>query len=252
MTVNPHRAALPRRSLRAACIMLLTVCVVASCGLPGGGPPRAVDSSQLPPGLRSDGPASATDDPETDPRRGGPREFWLDDKDRLVSAEPTGQGGVSTRKLGELLTDLANGPTDALRASGLGTALGPDSDLDIVTVTDYVAVIDVDLGVASTEPRPAAVGGGSDRAHSHLRARRRAGAAQPGRTADRGSAPRRCADRGTPLGGPVPVTGVGFVAGQLLHEIANRTQARCNVDGRWWNVEKPVHMPNRSRQGSES
>lgn len=125
---------------------LLVVCAVStSCGLPDSGPPRQIDPSQVPYHLL--GTATAAPSTKGQPlRTTTPRLYLLTSSNRLRAVEaPLAPSGLP-QVLPALLAQLAQGPDEAQRASGLATALGPGVALSLIRVRERTAVVQLDLG----------------------------------------------------------------------------------------------------------
>jgi hypothetical protein len=130
-----------RRRVALGAAALLTVpLAAASCGVPTGGAPETIAASDVPYGLASPSPTGApvTSDPA---RMDEPRIYLVDGHDVLVPRGRDMASGTLRERLGELLTDLAAGPTPSERSDQLSTALPPglrlsvgDIDGDTVTI----------------------------------------------------------------------------------------------------------------------
>jgi hypothetical protein len=116
--------------------------LLSGCGVPTGGEPRAIDASQVPPGLLSASPSPAASAP-AEPRLDGARVFLVDRGDRLVARGRDLAGTDRAGRLAELLAALASGPTSAERVEQLSTALPPDVRLTLVGLSDGTAAIDI-------------------------------------------------------------------------------------------------------------
>jgi spore germination protein GerM len=135
------------------------VLVVAGCGLPGDTEVRAVDATTVPynlldaeapsrPGLTGPVPA------------GTPVVFWLVHDDRLA---PTAVAVSCTDPVddivGRLLGLLAAAPDEAARSAGRSSAIPSSSGLDLIGVTDGVALVELDPATSLAADRlPLAVG----------------------------------------------------------------------------------------------
>ena len=159
MTNVDLRARPPRwpRALPAAAVSL--VLLVAGCGLPGDTEVRAVDATTVPYNLL---------DPEAQSRpgltgpvpAGTPVVFWLVHDDRLA---PTAVAASCTDQVddvvGRLLGLLAAAPDDAARSAGRSSAIPSSSELNLIEVTDGVAVVEFDPAPSLTADRlPFAMG----------------------------------------------------------------------------------------------
>jgi hypothetical protein len=142
----------PARALGAA----LSLAVVASCGLPSGGG-HSVDDDEVPYRLLEERPDDGADPPSGTPAPLERVVFWTDEQDRLVPRTSSESG--CPVDVQALLDELSAGPPQGVRDTGLGTALPPDSRLQLVAVQDDLAVIDLDTETqVSAERLPIAVG----------------------------------------------------------------------------------------------
>lgn len=135
MTARPATAGL----LAVLCAVLLAV---TGCGVPTGGPPTAVPDAEVPFGLLSPSPQQPAP-VSAAPGRGEPRVHLLEGADRVVARVRPLSAGPVDQQLQLLLDDLAAGPADEELDEGLGTALAPDIDLDLSSLTDGTATVDV-------------------------------------------------------------------------------------------------------------
>lgn len=143
----------------AVAAALLCVLSAASCGLPDATTPLELDPSDVPYRLLSPSADPSTAQPPST-RTTTPDVYLLDGDGRLVPVEAAQAASGLGPALGGVLSQLAAGPREAERASGLASALGPDVRLTLVGVTDGTAVIEVDLGEQdpSASRLPLAVG----------------------------------------------------------------------------------------------
>ncbi len=144
-------------SLRAAPAALLLL--VAGCGLPGDTAVQTADADTVPYNLL---------DPERRARPGQigpvpadtPVVFWLVHDDRLA---PTAVAATCADPLDEVVAQqlalLAAAPDDIARSAGRSSAIPSASELELVEVTDGVAVVEFDPATSVTADRlPLAMG----------------------------------------------------------------------------------------------
>jgi len=129
-------------------VALLSVdAAVTSCGVPTGDAPATIPPSDVPYGLLSATPSTAPTPPPT-PQSDQPLVFLVDGTGRLVPRGRTLSGGPLMKELGELLADLAAGPTREERRAQLSTTLPPDVRLTLAEDGDGTWTIDI---VGSTD-----------------------------------------------------------------------------------------------------
>jgi hypothetical protein len=124
---------------RAALVAVLLA--LAGCGVPTGGPPTAVPDSEVPYGLLSQSPpppAAGSDAPGV----GEPGVYLLQGTDRVVARVRQLPDRPVEEQLQLLLDDLAAGPAGEEEAEGLTTALAPDVDLTLASLTGGTATVD--------------------------------------------------------------------------------------------------------------
>ncbi|MGY1594253.1 GerMN domain-containing protein [Geodermatophilus sp. SYSU D00708] len=127
-----------RRGLFAGAL----VAVLAGCGVPTGGPVETIPESEVPQGLSSPSP-TATAPAEPEPMAEASRIHLVARDDTLVP-RPREVTGPSLRdRLGDLLGELAAGPTADERELELSTALPPDVRLAVTEVAEGTATIDL-------------------------------------------------------------------------------------------------------------
>ncbi len=134
---------------------------LAGCGVPAGGTPRAIPSSEVPYGLADPSPAP------TAPGTAVPLEtpsqvYFLSAQDVLVGVPREVEGATLRDRLADLLAALETGPSDAERREQLSTLLTPEARLSLTDLTDHVATIDIAL------PAGAPSGAASRRAVAQL------------------------------------------------------------------------------------
>ena len=138
-----------RRALGAVGLAL----VLAACGVPSGGPPQAIPSSEVPYGLADPRP-SPTAPAGTEPV-GAPSQVFLVAGDEVLTGRPREVEGPSVReRLDDLLAALVEGPTGAERDEQLSTLLTPDVRLSVTGMSGRTAT--VDLGLPTGAPSGAA------------------------------------------------------------------------------------------------
>lgn len=132
-----------RGRLLAATALTAGLVGVTGCGIPTGGPPTTIAASDIPYGLAEPRPTS-TASPSTTPQLDPSRIFLVGDGDVLVARARDTDGSSRRDRLEQLLTALAEGPTDAERSEQLSTALPPELRLTLVELSDGTATIDFD------------------------------------------------------------------------------------------------------------
>ncbi|MDN5767389.1 MAG: GerMN domain-containing protein [Humibacillus sp.] len=147
------------KPLRWVLTLMAVVVLLSSCGLPDSGPPRSIDPTDVPYHLL--GSASAA--PSTTQRGARtttPRVYLMTGAERLVAVEAPLPPSDVKHVLEQLLSQLAQGPNEAQRSAGLGTALGPGVTLTVNDVTDRTAVVQLDLGAQdpAADKLPLAIG----------------------------------------------------------------------------------------------
>lgn len=131
-----------RRAARQLAAVVAAV-AVAGCGVPSDGAVRTLDADRVPYDLLRAAPAQTPTPSVTGPAVTVPQVFFLDGEDQLVPQEQPVEASGLVPVVDALLAHLASGPSEQLRAVGLGSALGPDVGLDLVDVVDGVAQIQV-------------------------------------------------------------------------------------------------------------
>jgi hypothetical protein len=139
------------RARWAAVLLLVALPAVdvatAACGVPTGDAPTTIPASDVPYGLLSTTPSSPAATPSA-PQFDEPLVFLLDGDGRLVPRGRTLTGQALEDELGELLGDLAAGPTGEERKKQLTTALPPDARLTVTAFEGGIATVDI---VGSTD-----------------------------------------------------------------------------------------------------
>ena len=147
------------RLLRGALALTTVAALTTSCGLPDSGTPQEIDPSNVPYHLLGTATAAASA-PVQKSRTTTPRVYLLTATNRLVAVDTAlAQSGLRP-VLAAVLTQLGQGPTEAQRAAGLATALGPGVTLTLKQVRARTVVIRLDLGEQgpSANKLPLAIG----------------------------------------------------------------------------------------------
>jgi hypothetical protein len=119
------------------------VLALAGCGVPTDGSTRTLDAEKVPYGLLRPAPVQSPTPSAPGPAVTVPQVFFLDVDDQLVpQPQPVEASGLEP-VVQSLLARLAAGPNEQQRASGLGSALGPGVQLDLLGVADRTASIQV-------------------------------------------------------------------------------------------------------------
>jgi hypothetical protein len=130
----------------------LAMCV-GGCGVPAGGPPQAIPSSDVPYGLAEPSPfptAPATAEPV-----GAPSQVFLVGPEEVLVGRPREVEGTTMReRLADLLAALEEGPSATEREEQLSTLLTPEARLSVSDLTQHTATID--LGLPTGAPSGAA------------------------------------------------------------------------------------------------
>ena len=155
-----HRTSADRRRPGAAAAVVATVLMATACGVPEGGSARSVDDASVPYRLLDPATSAPATPYDAHPPRSVPLVFWLDDADRLTPA--AARASCTQRpevQVEQLLAELSAGPSEEVRAGGMGTAIAPQSGLGLVRIDDGTAVVEVDPGSGTSADRlPLAVG----------------------------------------------------------------------------------------------
>lgn len=149
-------------TVRWARTVLAVLCVglLAACGVPSEGSARVVPAGDVPYGLLNPPPPPETAPAAEGPGTTSPLLYLLDDEDQLVPTPLTMDASGLRSVVGQLLTQLADGPTEVQREQGLATALGPDVDLTLDRISGTTARVEVSLPTRepSADRLPLAVG----------------------------------------------------------------------------------------------
>jgi spore germination protein GerM len=126
---------------------------VAGCGVPTGGDPRAIPSSEVPYGLADPSPSPTAPSAEVPVET--PSQIFLLGAGEVLVGVPREVAGTSVReRLADLLAQLQAGPTAAEREEQLSTLLTPEVRLTVTDLADRTAT--VDLSVPAGAPSGAA------------------------------------------------------------------------------------------------
>ena len=121
----------------------LALCV-AGCGVPSGGDPQAIPSSDVPYGLAD--PSAPPSAPGAAAPVEAPSQIFLLGADEVLVGVPREAEGATTReRLADLLAELEAGPTDVERAAQLSTLLTPEVRLSLTDLAERTATIDIGL-----------------------------------------------------------------------------------------------------------
>ncbi|SFF50055.1 GerMN domain-containing protein [Blastococcus tunisiensis] len=140
------------RALLVGCVWTLVLCV-GGCGVPAGGAPRAIPSSEVPYGLAQASP-EATGPATSAPAEAPSQVYLVGAGDVLVGRPREVEGSTLQERLDDLLSSLEEGPTAAEREEQLSSVLTPEVRLSATDLTDRTATID--LGAPSGAPSGAA------------------------------------------------------------------------------------------------
>lgn len=133
---------------RSRLLALAAAALLTGCGVPTGGAPDTIATSDIPYGLASPSPgsAAATSSPPRDDR---PRIYLVNAHDVLVPSGRDVSGATTRDRLDDLLGQLSDGPTAGERDDGLTTALPPRIALTVSVVDGGTATIDFSATSAS-------------------------------------------------------------------------------------------------------
>jgi len=136
------------RPARWAAALLTVVAATAACGVvPTGDGPATIPASDVPFGLLSSAPSTPAATPSA-PQVDEPLVFLLDADDRLAPLGRTLSDSALANELGDLLQDLAAGPSSQEQRQHFSTALPPDVRLTVTGLDGGTATIDI---VGSTD-----------------------------------------------------------------------------------------------------
>ena len=123
-------------------LVWLVVLALAGCGVPAGGAPQAIPSSEVPYGLAQASPEAAP--PTTSAPVAAPSQVFLVGPGDVLTGRPREvEGGTLRERLSSLLASLEDGPTPAERAEQLSTVLTPEVVLSVSDLTDRTATIEL-------------------------------------------------------------------------------------------------------------
>jgi hypothetical protein len=134
---------------RARALLVGLVLCVGGCGVPSGGAPQAIPSSEVPYGLAQASP-EATGPATSAPAEAPSQIFLVSAGDVLVGRPREVEGGSLRERLADLLASLEAGPTSAERGEQLSTVLSPEVRLSVSDLSDRTATID--LGSPTAAP----------------------------------------------------------------------------------------------------
>lgn len=121
---------------------LLLAGALAGCGVPTGGTPEEIPTSQVPYDLGSPSP-TATGVPSTSARLDEPRVYLVAEDGAVVPRGRSLDPGALQDQLEQLLDDLADGPTSSELTDRLSTALRPETSLAVDELSEGTATIDL-------------------------------------------------------------------------------------------------------------
>jgi hypothetical protein len=130
----------PRTTRWAGALVLAGA--LAGCGVPTGGTPEAIPTSQVPYDLSSPSPTAAGV-PSTSARVDEPRVYLVGEDGAVVPRGRSLDSGSLRDRLDQLLDDLATGPTASELTDRLSTALRPETSLTVDGLSDGTVTIDL-------------------------------------------------------------------------------------------------------------
>lgn len=134
----PARTAALLAALIAACTGL------TGCGLPHPGTVEKIDDAKVPYHLLDDGPVgSPTKTRRVHASQTEPRVYWVARSALAAAATDQSCAGDTYTVIQKLLRTLAAGPTATERATGLTTALTPDSGVALLELSGRTAVVEL-------------------------------------------------------------------------------------------------------------
>lgn len=132
-------------------VLVLLALATSACGVPRDGTTHTIDAKKVPYNLLAPAP-DASEGPVVSGQTVTPQVFFVNGDDLLVpQPEPVEASGVQS-VVSDLLRRLAAGPSEQERDLGLANALGPDTGLRLVDLSDRIARIEV----IPSGPSPAA------------------------------------------------------------------------------------------------
>lgn len=139
MTKPPHLRWI--RLAAAVAGLAVTTWAIAGCGVPADGTTHAIDPSSVPYRLLDPSPPASSPTPPTGISVTSPQVFFVNQDAQLVANSlPMNATGIVLVSR-SLLSALAAGPSEAQRAQGLASALGPGARLQLLDITDGTARI---------------------------------------------------------------------------------------------------------------
>ncbi|WNV76839.1 GerMN domain-containing protein [Geodermatophilus sp. DSM 44513] len=122
--------------------LAVSLLLTSACGVPTGGEPETIASTDIPYGLASTTPTSAPAPPPA-ARSNEPRIYLVTAEGVLVPRGRTSGDGSLEQRLTRLLAGLAAGPTSGERGDQLTSALPPEVRLSLTTIEGGTATIDI-------------------------------------------------------------------------------------------------------------
>lgn len=130
------------RRARWAAGLLAVAAATAACGVPTESGPATIPASEVPFGLLSSTPSSPAATPSA-PQSVQPLVFLLDGDSRLVPRRRPIAAEPLKAELGDLLDNLAGGPTSQEQKHQFTTALPPGVRLTVTAFEGSTATIDI-------------------------------------------------------------------------------------------------------------
>ncbi len=122
---------------------MFALAVLAGCGVPAGGEPTTIASTDVPYGLASPSPTPMTTSPP-EAKVDTSRVHWVTAANTLVPRVREVSGASRRQRLAYLLDQLAAGPSAEERDEQLSTALPPEVRISVTALDDGTATIDLD------------------------------------------------------------------------------------------------------------
>lgn len=138
------------RTASCVAVALTALLVVAGCGVPRDGAPRAVPRTQVDPRLL------ATPSPSGTPSATGSSGYevaFVTPENRLRLTRRPVSPGTAQQQVTQLLAALAMGPDNTERGHGLSTALPSDASLTLTALENGQAVVAINGGSKDADPR---------------------------------------------------------------------------------------------------
>ncbi|WP_369130890.1 GerMN domain-containing protein [Modestobacter roseus] len=146
--MSTHR----RLAALALPLALAVPLALVSCGVPTGGPPEAIPSSEVPSALASPSTPPSSSVP-AQPGTEQPHVYLVTAEDVLVPRPREVPAGGTADRLADLLRDLTEGPTRAERDDQLSTALPPGTELALADLSGSTATISFENDVDAPSGR---------------------------------------------------------------------------------------------------